>query len=224
MRKCGPGLVSGAGLFKGSLESDLATGAGHALFCQAAIDLHEVTLDPSWLELAYDLHSRMNQLLANSDNHHIMEHDGASYPQTYDVKFYITLHALDNDNTWALAHANAKRLALRRVDDALTSQWNHLESYMLQASLSAPTSCIDFLTYKCLEQGKKVYIKAPVAPELLATACRQSCQIIALAEEGSYDELGADVSKIPPGTAVVTARGNKIGSASSPAELKALLK
>ena len=210
--------------FKGSLKSDLATGADHALLSQAAIDLHEVTLDPSWLELAYDLHGRMNNLLANADNYHIMEYDGAGYPKTYDVKFYITLHVLDNDNTWALAHANAKRLALRRADDSLTSQWNHLQSYMLRISLAAPTSCIDFLTYECTEQGKKVYIKGPAAPELLAAACMQPCQIIAITEEGSYDELGADVSKIPSGTAVVTARGNKIGSASSPAELEALLK
>lgn len=210
--------------FVDSLNNHPATGADYAQFCKAVLDLHEVTLDPSWLELAYDLHMRMNRLLANADNHRIAEYDGSGYPQTYKVEFYVTLHELDNPNTWALAHANAKRLALRHEDEALKSQWNNLESYLLKQSLAAPTSCTDFLAYECMDRAKKVYIKVPAAPELLAAACNHPCQIIAIADGGSYPELGAEAAKVPAGTALVTARGKKIGTTSSASELTGLLK
>jgi len=214
--------------FNGSLHSHPAMGADHALVCQAALDLHEVTLDPTWLEFAHDLHSRMNKMLADTNNHHIKEYDGTGYPQPYIVNMYYTIHELDNDSTWGLAHSNAKRLSLRLADETFSPQIEKLEPILRKSALASPTACIDFLTRECIANTKRVYIKTPASPELLATASKYPCQIIAVTDEGAYPELGPETAKLTAGTATVVAtvagQGKTIGSASSAAELDALLK
>ncbi|MCP5534692.1 MAG: thioredoxin domain-containing protein [Akkermansiaceae bacterium] len=210
--------------FSGKLNDHPATGADLTLVSQAALDLHEVTLDPAWLKFAYELHQSMTTMLANPDTHYINEYNGANYPQAYQTEMYITLSALNNDSTWSLAYANAKRLSLRLADEAMTKQAKALEKVLLRSSSSAPIASIDFLTAESMINRTCVYFKAPVAPGLLAAACKKSCQIIAITDDGSYPALGTDAGQLPAGTATVVSHGKVIGTASSATELDSMVK
>ena len=210
--------------FSGKLNSNLATGSDFALVCRAALDLHEVTLDPAWLEFSYDLHQRMNKLLADPDHQYIQEYDGGQYPKTYQTRIYYTIPSLNNDNTWGLVYANAKRLGLRFADDTISLQTNNLQGSLLRSSSTAPIASIDFLTEDTKLNQKNVYIKAPVTPELLLTACKHICQIVLVTDKGNYPELGNQAASLTAGTATVVALGKVIGTTSDTEALNELLK
>lgn len=210
--------------FSGTLNPMPATGSDYTLVCQAAIDLHEVTLDPVSLQWALELHKQMNSLLTDSSNHFIKEYDGTNYPQTYKTEVYYTLRALDNISTWSVAYSNAYRLSLRVTDETISAQKDSLEGVLLHSASTAPIASIDFLTVSSVLNLKRVYIKAPASPELRLAACKNLCQIISVTEKGSYPELGSEADKLSGGTATVVFRGKIIGTASSVTELDALLK
>lgn len=210
--------------FNGTLNLMPATGSDYALVCQAALDLHEVTLNPDWLQWAHEIHTQMNSLLSDSSTHLIKEYDGTNYPQTYKTEVIYTLHALNNISTWSIAYSNAYRLTLRATDETITAQKNSLESILLRSASTAPIASIDFLTVDSILNLKRVYIKTPATSELRLAACKSQCQIISVTEKGSYPELGAEAGKLPGGSATVVLRGKVIGTASTVAELETLLK
>jgi len=210
--------------FAGTLNEHPATGADYAMVCQAALDLHEATLDPKWLEFARDIHQRMTTTLSDPSDHSLMEYDGTGYPMSYKTQQVFTIPTLDNDNTWAVAYSNNKRLSLRMTNDQLNAQRARLRSTLLRVAPNAPISSIDFLTAEAHLSAKTIYIKAPASPELLQHALRSPYQIVSVTSQGNYPELAKVLTNLPAGSAVVTLQGKIIGSASNASELDTLLK
>ena len=210
-------------MYNNQLNDIPAKGADYVMVCQAALDMHEATLDPEWLEFAHEIHTKMNQRLKNPETGFITEYDGTGYPRDYPTYAYYTLYGIDNDNTWAIANSNAKRLSLRLTDESLTEQANQLDGIMLRtAQISAPAS-IDYLSRESTARSARVYLKRPISEPLLALARSKPCQIIAVSDSGSYPGLGLDPSEMQAGTATVILGDKKIGTAASPKELQALL-
>ena len=210
-------------MFNSQLNDIPAKGADYVMVCQAALDIHEATLDPEWLEFAHKIHTKMNQRLKNPETGFIAEYDGTGYPRDYPTYAYYTLYGIDNDNTWAIANSNAKRLSLRLTDESLSEQANQLDGIMLRTvQISAPAS-IDYLIRESTARSTRVYLKRPISEPLLALARSKPCQIIAVSDSGSYPGLGLEPSEMKAGTATVILGDKKIGTAASPKELKALL-
>lgn len=200
-----------------------AKGVDYARVCQAAIDFHEATLDPAWLAFAHSMHKQMLERLGILETGAIKEHDGTGYPKDYPTCSYYTVSALDNDNTCALAQSNARRLALRLGDTSLSEHADKLGQVMIQTARRSAPAVIDYLSLESTARSQIVYIKAPADDALLAAARGEWCHIIAVTDEGSYPELGNAVSDMQAGSCIVTTGGKITGSASKPAELKALL-
>ena len=210
-------------LYNGQLNDIPAKGTDYATVCQAALDMHEATLDPKWLEFAHEMHTKMNQRLKNPETGFIVEYDGTGYPRDYPTYAYYTLYGIDNDNTWAIANSNAKRLSLRLADESLSEQADQLDGIMLRtAQISAPAA-IDYLAHESTARSTRVYLKRPISEPLLAMARSKPCQLIAVSDSGSYPELDIEPSEMKAGTATVILGGKKIGAAASPKELQALL-
>jgi uncharacterized protein YyaL (SSP411 family) len=213
--------------YHGKLQPYPATGADHALVCQAALDLQQVTLDPTWLDFASDIHQRMHTLLGDPLTHHIKESADTHYPQAYPTYQFANFRALDNNCTWALAYSNAKRLALQHPGNQLKAQYEALAGILQTTASVDPIPSIDFLTADAKLHQKSVYIKTPTTAttqELLQVAVKTPCQIIPVTDKGNYPELGEQAAKLPAGTAAVVSQGKIIGTAANADELHALLK
>jgi len=212
--------------YNGELQSHPGTGTDHALVCQAALDLHEVTFDATWLKFASNVHQRMHLMLGDPANHSIKEYDGTGYPQSYDVYQFYTLRVFDNIATWSIAYSNAKRLARQEASDTLKAQYEALTGILLQgaSASAAPISSIDFLTAEAQLLQKTVYLNTPATSDLSQVAQRSTCQIIPIVDGGNYPELNDADAKIPTGSATVILRGKVIGTTSNPDELTQLLK
>jgi len=210
--------------YNGKLQPHPGSGADHVLVCQAALDLHEVTLDSNWLKFAADIHQRMHLMLGDPATHFIKEYDGTGYPQTYDVNQLYNLRELENTATWAIAYSNAKRLSRQEASDTLKAQYEALTGILLQGASVGPLSSIDFLTADAKLQQKTVYLNTPATSDLSKIAQRSACRIIPIAEGGNYPELNDADAKPPTGSATVILRGKVIGTTSNPDELTQLLK
>lgn len=201
-----------------------AKGIDYTRVCQAALDLHEATLDPAWLDFAHSMHQQMLERLGILESGIIREHDGTGYPKDYPTSIYYTMDELDNDNTCALAQSNARRLAMRLGDSSLSQHAEKLGEVMAQTARRYPTAVIDYLSLESAARSQMVYIKLPASEAMLATARKELCRIIAVTDGGSYPELGKAISDMPAGSCIVTTGGKVVGSASKPVELEALLK
>lgn len=210
--------------FKGIRNEAPAKAIDYARLCEAALDLHEVTLEPEWLEFAHHQHQLMNQNLAIGENFLVQEYDGTGHPRHYPVYRYYTLFSLDSHSTVAVVYANAKRLNLRLVDENLPPQIKSLASILYGAAILAPAGCTDLLTYEPMIQSRQVYFKPPADPALFTTACRQACQIIAVTTPSLHPLLTPVYEKLPAGSAAVVIDGSLKGTASSPPALINLLK
>jgi len=209
--------------FKGQLLNIPAVGADYTRVCQASLDLHEVTLDPTWLQLASDLHQRLSKNLGNSLNYHIMESMGADYPYPFNPYQFLTFRDLDNSNTWNLTYTNAKRLSSHQTSKELQAQCDELKEIILATIKMSALASIDFLTADAKMQLPTVYIKMPVSPELLKASIKGPCQIIAVPDkqisENQYPELGSKVNDIPAQGATVIQNGKILGSTTQAEEL-----
>ncbi|MGB2265231.1 MAG: DUF255 domain-containing protein [Akkermansiaceae bacterium] len=201
-----------------------AKGIDYTRVCQAALDLHEATLDPAWLDFAHAMHKQMLERLGILETGTIKEHDGTGYPKDYPACSYYTINGLDIENTCALAHSNARRLAMRLGDSSLSQHAEQLGVLMAQTARMSPTAAIDYLSLESEARSQIVYIKLPASEPMLAIARREPCHIIAVTQGGSYPQLGNAVSEMPAGSCIVTTGGKISGAASKPAELEALLK
>ncbi len=200
-----------------------AKGGDYGRVCEAALDFHEATLDPMWLAFAHSMHKQMLERLGILETGAIKEHDGTGYPKDYPACSYYTVNELDNDNTCALAQSNARRLALRLADTSISEHAEKLGAILIQTARRSAPAVIDYLSLESMARSKIAYIKLPASEPLLSTARKEWCHIIAVTDEGSYPELGDTVSGMKAGTCIVTTGGKITGSASKPAELKALL-
>ncbi|MBT8044369.1 MAG: DUF255 domain-containing protein, partial [Verrucomicrobiae bacterium] len=108
--------------YAGKLNTHPATASAYALVSQAALDLHEVTLDRDWLKYSYSLHQAMNMTLGDKSTHHLREYNGEGYASVYKTEVIYSLQSLDNDSSWSIAYANAKRLGMRFTDESLKTQ------------------------------------------------------------------------------------------------------
>lgn len=201
-----------------------AKGIDYTRVCQAALDLHEATLDPAWLDFAYSMHKQMLERLGILETGIIKEHDGTGYPKDHNVCSYYTTNALNNDNTCALAQSNARRLAMRLGDTSLSQHAEKLGAVMDQTARISPIAAMDYLSLESAARSQIVYIKLPASEPMLATARKELCHIIAVTDGGPYPELGKAISDMPAGSCIVTTGRKVVGSTSKPAELKALLK
>jgi len=212
--------------FKGKLLTLPALGADYTQFSQAALDLHQVTLDPEWLNLASDTHQRMLDQLGNTLNYHISENPGTNNPYPYTPYQFISIQEINNTNTWALAYSNAKRLSIQNNNVELNAQSEGLLGIMLATTQKSPLPSMDFLISTAKLQQPKVYLRLPFAPKLLTTAIRKRCQIIGVAESDTkkqYPELGDQITNIPDQGAIIIQRGKIIGTTTSAEELNKIL-
>lgn len=209
--------------FDNNLNSNPATGADYALVCQAALDLHEATLDAEWLKFAHTLHTLMKDRLFDSKTGLLVEYDGTDYPAPYPSPFYLNILHMDSDCTWAFAHSNAKRLSLRLADESFPEIISKLGQVMHQTASKAALSEIDYLTRESIAQATSVYMKLPASESLLKAARMAPCQIIAVTDSGSYPELGSSASELKAGSCAVIVGGKHIGSAATASELNKLL-
>ena len=209
--------------FDNTLNSNPATGADYALACQAALDLHEATLDAEWLKFAHTLHTLMKDRLFDSKTGLLVEYDGTNYPAPYPSPFYLNILNLDNPCTWALAHSNAKRLSLRLADESFSEMINKLGAVIHQTANRSALSALDYLTLESIARSRSVYIKLPANESLLKAARTASCQIIAVTDSGSYPELESSASELKAGSCAVIVGGKNIGSVTTASELNKLL-
>ncbi|MBT8038160.1 MAG: DUF255 domain-containing protein [Verrucomicrobiae bacterium] len=213
--------------YHGKLQAQPAEGVDHALVCQAALDLQEVTLDPTWLEFAADIHQRMHRRLGDPVTHRIKESGNTSFPLTETTYQFFNSRALDNDNTWAIAYANAKRLDRQQSNDQLKAQHEALFDILLSTASATPIACVDFLIADAKLHLKTVYLKMPatgISSELLQVAIKTPCQIVPVTDKGNYPELDGQATPMPTGTATVVLQGKIIGTADNANDLSALLK
>jgi uncharacterized protein YyaL (SSP411 family) len=200
-----------------------ANAADYALVCQAALDLNEATLNPEWLKFAYHIHTQMNKELRDPKTGLIKEFSGKGYPRAYPTYCFYNIKSIDNDNTWALANSNAKRLALQIDDDALTKQATQLDGIMHQTMKTSALASIDYLTRESIGRSARIYLKQPMDANMLATLRKKPCQLIAVDNSGKYPELGIEPSDMKAGTCVLFVGGERIGQASTQKELESLL-
>ncbi|MBK1830258.1 thioredoxin domain-containing protein [Verrucomicrobiaceae bacterium R5-34] len=205
--------------YNGQLLNAPALAIDYASICQAALDLHEATLDASWLEWATELHRQMNRQFANADFTDLVETQEGKNPRTLTIRNYITLNPLNNRSTWAIAYSNARRLALRLPGSNYSNQADQIEQHIQAISAKAPLANIDYLTADARLQQKSIYLKSPVSPALLSAAISQPAQVIAVTAKGSYPELEKTSTTLKPGQAVVIQRGQNLRVVSNPQDL-----
>lgn len=208
--------------YNGRLSGIPAKGADYALVCEVALDLNEATLDPEWLKFAYKIHKQMNENLRDPSTGFIKESSAELYPRAYPTYNFINLSSIDNDSTWALAHSNAKRLALQINSDALDEQVIQLEGLILQNTQPSSLTLIDYLTRESAARSARFYVKPPMNDAMLAMIHRQPCQIVSVTESGAYPELGIEAAEMKAGSCILFANGKRIGQASSLKQLKSL--
>lgn len=213
--------------YNGKPSSYRARAIDHALVCQAALDLHECTANPTWLELGRNIHNQMTNRFGNESNSFIKEHTGSHYPLTYGSFRPFTLISFDTPSTWALASSNALRLSLLAGGEeykALKTQRKTLSGIMSPIANKLVLPSLDFLRTDTRLQFKQIYIKAPASSALFKRALDKACIIIPVNDHGTYPELGIQPTQISPGSAVVISRGTPLGTASNKEELDKLLK
>jgi len=141
--------------FKGKLLDLPALGVDYTLLTQAALDRHEAAPDPTWLQFASKIHQDMTTNLSGAQGHQILENAGTNDPQPLKVNQVFTIRALDNSSTWALAYANAKRLAAEQPSNDLQAQSDNLLGALLNTLHMSPFASIDFLTVDAKLQQTK---------------------------------------------------------------------
>ena len=210
--------------FNGQLLTIPARGIDYASACAAALDLHEATLEPTWLEWAAKLQQEMTDTLANPELTSIREADGSNYPFPYNVRQFVTIKPLNNRSTWALTSANASRLNMRLGGDTLANLAHNLKLRIMPSTAVAPLSNIDYLASDTRLSQKTVYLKAPADPALFKTALPHACQIVPVTEKGNYPSLGDSAKLLTTSNAVVIQRNKTIGTAESSQDLDKLLR
>jgi len=210
--------------YNGQLLNAPAKGIDYASTCKAALDLHEVSQDPAWLEWAAKIHQQMNANFANGDFTDLLESGDSENPHPLKIRNFITLKPIDNNATWGIAYSNARRLALRLGGDNLTTQADNIEKRIKHISKKAPLANIDYLTADALLHLKTVYFKAPVSAELLKAALPHACQLVAVTTKGTYPKLGDAAAELTAGNAVVLHGNKNLGTASNAEDLDKLLR
>jgi len=132
--------------FNGKLLDLPALGVDYTLLTQAALDRHEAAPDPAWLQFASKTHQNMASNLSDAKRHQILENSATNDPQPFKIYQFFTIRSLDNSSTWALAYANAKRLAAEQPSANLQTQSDDLLGALLNTLNISPFASIDFLT------------------------------------------------------------------------------
>ncbi|NNJ86532.1 MAG: hypothetical protein HKP20_05120 [Akkermansiaceae bacterium] len=88
---------------------------------------------------------------------------------------------------------------------------------------SASIPSIDYLTAQSKTSQPRVYMQAPISPELVQSAATKSCQIILIDPNNNHPELGEKIDDLAPGSATVVVRDKITGTASTASELAKLL-
>ncbi len=214
------GLLHGT-RFNGKLSSTAASAAAHALVCDAALNLHETTMDPSYLEMAQDTHTQMSNKLSGEGEQLLFEQDYSAFPTQYHVMHLFTIPSINNFSSWALAWSNSERLLKYQNNEHLRKQKTALEKSLFKMSGIPPIMLVDYLTCYSNLENTKVYYHGDTSSELHSTAIRRPCRIIAMSGN-THPDLSD--KKVPDGSAAVIYRGKFIGITSQASELREWLK
>lgn len=218
-------LTDGTGLlhaarYNGKLSASAASASAYCLAVAAALDLHEVTGEKGYLEMAQSLHAQMNKHLKGGGNHLLNEQDMSAYPVDYQVPQAYTIPNINNFASWALAWRNAARLLHYGGDKELAGQKEALEKVLLSLSTQPSVALVDFLTAYAGNGNARVYINGKAAGDLLATAARRPCNIIWM-HGAKHHDLDKEV---PEGHAAVIYGGKLAGTTDDASQLRTLLK
>jgi len=206
--------------FYGKLSSTKASATTHALICNAALDIHECTANPSYLQMARDIHTQMGNKLSGEVEYPLHEYDFSLFPTQYHVAHSHTIPNINNFSSWVLAWSNSKRILKYDDDQYLRKQMVALEnSLSKQANLPA-IMLVDYLTTYFTLENTKVYHHGEANDGLHTTAIRRPCQIIIMSKN-THPDLN---EKVPKGSAAVVYRGKLVGVTSQASELRNWLK
>lgn len=206
--------------FYGKLSSTKASATAHALVCDAALDLHEATYDPSYLQMAQEIHTQMGNKLSGEVLHPLYEYDFSLFPTHYRVAHSHTSTNINNFSSWVIAWSNSKRLLKYENDAYLRKQMVALENSLSKQVNLPAIMLVDYLTEYSALQNAIVYHHGEANKELHATAIRRPCQIIIMSKN-THPDLN---EKVPKGSAAVVYRGKLVGVTSQASELRSWLK
>ena len=210
--------------FQGKLQSLPATSSDYARVCSAALDMHEVTLDSAWLDFAAQIHQQMNSALTDSEFTYLSETDASNHSLPFKIQKFITIKEINNESSWALVYANAKRLNIRGKGEEYSLQAANIKAKINHIGSMAPLANIDLLTETSLLERKVVYLKAPADKTLLNAALPLHCQLILVTNDGTYPGASEIKASLEAGQALVMERDKVIGTAKDRETLSQMLR